>query len=58
MQTINDTPKNKDSLFRTGLISNEMYNSFAETSFEKTKKAITKSVYDEIKRVGLEDTKV
>lgn len=58
MQTINDTPKNKDSLFQTGLISSDMYNSFAETSYEKVKKAQTKEVYTEIKRVGLEDVKI
>ena len=58
MQTINDTPKNKDSLFQTGLVSSDMYNSFAETAFEKVKKAETKEVYSEIKRVGLEDVPV
>lgn len=58
MQTINDTPKNKDSLFKTGLISTNKFNSFAETAFEKVNRAKTLATYNEIKRVSLQDSPV
>ena len=58
MQTINDTPKNKDSLFQTGILSPNKYGSFAETTYEKLNKAKTQAAYNEIKRVSLEDSPV